>query len=88
MAQIAQQDELRVEFAGAFSAMDDTTKALLNAKKKQGIIYDVIIKSSTEGESRVLAVADTVVAGAITKTEITVVDATTGIPEKVTIFEA
>lgn len=88
MPQIANQDYIKVAFTGAFSAMDATTKGILYAKYKEGSIYDVLVKSSTEGESRILAVAETFTAGVLTKVEITVVDATTGASEKVTIYTA
>lgn len=88
MPQIANQDYIRVSFTGAFSAMDNDTKKVLKAKYDEGVIYDVIVKSSTEGESRILAAAETVSDGVVTKVEITVVDATTGVPEKVTIYQA
>lgn len=88
MPQIANQDYIRVSFTGAFSAMDATTKAILYKKYQEGNIYDVLVKSSTEGESRILAVAETYTSSVLTKVEITVVDATTGVPEKVTIYTA
>lgn len=88
MPQIAQQDYIKVSFTGAFSAMDAATKAILFNKYKEGSIYDCIVKSSTEGESRILAVAETFTSNVLTKVEITVVDATTGAAEKVTIYTA
>lgn len=88
MPQIAQQDYIKISFTGAFSTMDADTKKVLFNKYKEGTIYDVLVKSSTEGESRILAVAETFSGSTLSKVEITVVDATTAVPEKVTIYEA
>lgn len=87
MPQIANQDFIKVKVAGAFAAMDADTKKYLLAKKKEGTIFDVLVESTTQGVSRVLAVYDTMGDGAISKTEITLVDGSTGTAEKVAILE-
>lgn len=86
MPQIANQDFIKVKVAGAFAAMDADTKKYLLAKKKEGTIFDCLVESSTQGTSRFLAVYDTEAGGAITKTEITLVDGSTSTAEKVAIL--
>lgn len=86
MPQIANQDFIKVKVTGAFAAMDADTKKYLLAKKKEGTIFDVLVESTTQGVSRVLAVYDTKAGSAITKTEITLVDGSTGTAEKVAIL--
>ena len=86
MPQIANQDFIVVKVAGAFAAIDADTKKYLLAKKKEGTIFDVLVESTTQGVSRVLAVYDTKAGSAITKTEITLVDGSTGTAEKVAIL--
>lgn len=86
MPQIANQDFIKVKVKGAFAAMDADTKKYLLAKKKEGTIFDCVVESTTQGTSRVLAVYDTVAGSAITKTEITLVDGSTGDAEKVAIL--
>ena len=86
MPQIANQDFVKVKVTGAFAAMDADTKKYLLAKKKEGTIFDILIESTTQGVSRVLAVYDTKAGSAITKTEITLVDGSTGTTEKVAIL--
>lgn len=87
MPQLANQDFINVKVTGAFAAMDADTKKYLLKKKKEGTIFDVLVESTTQGVSRVLAVHDTEAGGAITKTEITLVDGSTGTAEKVAILE-
>ena len=86
MPQIANQDFIKVKVTGAFAAMDADTKKYLLAKKKEGTIFDILVESTTQGVSRVLAVYDTESGGEITKTEITLVDGSTGTAEKVAIL--
>lgn len=86
MPQIANQDFVKVKVTGAFAAMDADTKKYLLAKKKEGTIFDVLVESTTQGVSRVLAVYDTESGGSITKTEITLVDGSTGTAAKVAIL--
>ena len=86
MPQIANQDFVKVKVTGAFAAMDADTKKYLLAKKNEGTIFDVLVESTTQGVSRVLAVYDTKGGGSITKTEITLVDGSTGTAEKVAIL--
>ena len=86
MPQIANQDFIKVKVTGAFAAMDADTKKYLLAKKKEGTIFDILVESTTQGVSRVLAVYDTESGGAITKTEITLVDGSPGTAEKVAIL--
>ena len=86
MPQIANQDFIKVKVTGAFAAMDADTKKYLLAKKKEGTIFDILVESTTQGVSRVLAVYDTKYGGSITKTEITLVDGSTGTAEKVAIL--
>jgi hypothetical protein len=86
MPQIANQDFIKVKVEGAFAAMDADTKKYLLAKKKEGTIFDCLVESTTQGTSRVLAVHDTKAGSAITKTEITLVDGSTGNAEKVAIL--
>lgn len=86
MPQIANQDFIKVKVEGAFAAMDADTKKYLLAKKKEGTIFDCLVESTTQGTSRVLAVHDTKAGSAITKTEITLVDGSTGTAEKVAIL--
>lgn len=52
MAQIAQQDNLIIEIAGALAAMDETTKQKLIDCIKVGTITDVIVVS-TEAANKV-----------------------------------
>ena len=86
MPQIANQDFIKVKVEGAFAAMDADTKKYLLAKKKEGTIFDCLVESTTQGTIRVLAVHDTKAGSAITKTEITLVDGSTGNAEKVAIL--
>lgn len=86
MPQIANQDFIKVKVTGAFAAMDADTKKYLLAKKKEGTIFDVLVESTTQGVSRVLAVYDTESGGSIKKTEITLVDGSKGTAEKVAIL--
>lgn len=86
MPQIANQDFIKVKVEGAFAAMDAGTKKYLLAKKEEGTIFDCLVESTTQGTSRVLAVHDTKSGSAITKTEITLVDGSTGDAEKVAIL--
>ena len=86
MPQIANQDFIKVKVTGAFAAMDENTKNYLLAKKKEGTIFDVLVESTTQGVSRVLAVYDTESGGSIEKTEITLVDGSKGTSVKVAIL--
>lgn len=86
MPQIANQDFIKVKVEGAFAAMDADTKKYLLAKKKEGTIFDCLVESTTQGTSHVLAVHDTEAGSVITKTEITLVDGSTGAAEKVAIL--
>lgn len=86
MPQIATQDFIKVHIDGGFADMSAESKSYLLAKKKEGTIFDCLVESSTEGTSRVLAVYDTTAAGAITKTEITLMKGSTGAAVKVAIL--
>lgn len=87
MAQIAQQDNLIIEIAGALAAMDATTKQKLIDCIKVGTITDVIVVSTEAANKvnhgKVLGyMVDTTAAGS-PKYSVAIMDVNTGTSEKV-----
>lgn len=80
MAKIAQQDDLVIEITGGISDATAAQKKKLAACVKADTILDVVLKTTTEGVTRILGY--NVSEGTTT---ITCVDASTGALETLTV---
>lgn len=89
MAQIAQQDHLVIEIAGALAAMDANTKNKLIECIKVGTIMDVVVISVEEANKKnygkVLGYSVDSTAPAAPKYSVAIMEVEGGTPEKVAL---